>query len=175
MRAVTGLLDVQPFAGALEAVERILNREPEPDEALRQVVAALHDRVEHYTWVGLYFVDEGGLALGPWKGDAGRPEHTRLPLAAGAIGRAVDERHTVVVLDDPGIGDGDPLLPSLRAEIDVPVLYDGRPVAVIGISSSRLTPFGRADEACLERVARLVSAHCLVGWDTDGIPWSEVS
>ena len=39
----------------------------------------------------------------------------------------------------------------------------------------RSVALGGADEACLERVARLVSAHCLVGWDTDGVPWSEVS
>jgi hypothetical protein len=27
----------------------------------------------------------------------------------------------------------------------------------------------------LRRVAVLVSAHCLVGWDTGGVPWSEVT
>ena len=28
-----------------------------------------------------------------------------------------------------------------------------------------------ADRPFLERVAQLVSGHCLVGWDTGGEPW----
>lgn len=34
--------------------------------------------------------------------------------------------------------------------------------------------FDDADRAFLERVARLVSAHCLVGWDTGGDLWREL-
>jgi hypothetical protein len=31
------------------------------------------------------------------------------------------------------------------------------------------------ERAFLERVALLISPYCLVGWDTGGVPWSEVS
>jgi hypothetical protein len=51
----------------------------------------------------------------------------------------------------------------------VPVAYDGRRVAELQVEP------GVADDqdgrAFLERVAVLVSAHCLVGWDTGGDPW----
>ncbi len=167
-------LAAQPWAGALEAVDRILNREAEPDEALRQVVAVLHERIPHYTWVGLYFVDGGELVLGPWRGDAGCPEHTRLPLAEGAIGRAISTRATQVVPEVESDASSPPCFAWTRAEIDVPVVYDGAPVAVIGIDSDRPDPFAADDRAFLERVATLVSAHCLVGWDTGGVPWDEV-
>ena len=30
------------------------------------------------------------------------------------------------------------------------------------------------EQAFLERIALLISPHCLVGWDTGGVPWSEV-
>jgi hypothetical protein len=30
------------------------------------------------------------------------------------------------------------------------------------------------EQAFLERVALLISPHCLVGWDTGGVPWSEL-
>jgi putative methionine-R-sulfoxide reductase with GAF domain len=119
----------QPHAGALEAVERILNRESEADEVLRQTVAVLHDRIEGYSWVGLYFVEDGGMVLGPSEGAEG----------------------------------GEPTL-------EVPVVYDGIHVATLAVVTEGAPV--EHDRPFLERVAVLVSAHCLVGWDTGGMPWA---
>ena len=33
---------------------------------------------------------------------------------------------------------------------------------------------GEEESAFLERVALLISPHCLVGWDTGGVPWSQL-
>jgi GAF domain-containing protein len=166
-------VDVQPFAGALEAVDRILNREPEADEVLRQTVAVLHERIEHYTWVGLYFVEEGELVLGPWAG-SGAPERARLPLGEGLAARAATEQRTEVAGDVSAIAGYAASFPWTRSEIDVPVVFEGRTVGVIGIDSAQADAFGPDDRRFLERVALLVSVHCLVGWDTGGVPWSEV-
>jgi putative methionine-R-sulfoxide reductase with GAF domain len=127
-------VSVQPYAGALEAVDRILNREPEADEALRQTVAVVENRIAHYVWVGILFAEQGTLVLGPAVG-----EH------------------------DAG-----------TATIDVPVVYDGQQVALLQVAT---TEPGNDDgeRAFLERVALLVSAHCLVGWDTGGEPWPDAS
>jgi putative methionine-R-sulfoxide reductase with GAF domain len=57
---------VSAYDGALEAIDRILNRGGDADEALREVVAVLHDR---YAWVGISFVEEGELVLGPARGE----------------------------------------------------------------------------------------------------------
>jgi GAF domain-containing protein len=59
--------------GALEAIDRILNRGGDADEVLRQVVSALHERAG-YAWAGIYFVEGDGLQLGP---SAGEPDETR--------------------------------------------------------------------------------------------------
>jgi hypothetical protein len=51
-------------SGALEAVERILNRGGEPDDVLRQVLAALHERTG--AWVAIAFDSEvRASAAGP--------------------------------------------------------------------------------------------------------------
>ena len=55
------------YGGALEAIDRILNRGGDADEVLRQVVAVLH-AIDEYSWVGISFVEEGELVLGPAKG-----------------------------------------------------------------------------------------------------------
>jgi hypothetical protein len=123
---------VQPFAGALEAIHRILNREPEADEVLRQAVAAVHDRIDHYAWVGLFLVEGEELRLGPRRGEA---------AAAG---------------------------PALEAA----VVYEGRRIGALRVIATSRP--GDEDRAFLDRVALLLSGQCLVGWDTGGVPWSEV-
>ena len=65
------------YSGALETIDRILNRGGDADEVLRQVVAVLHDT---YSWVGISFVEAGELVLGPARG--GRTaEPTTFPIS----------------------------------------------------------------------------------------------
>ncbi len=63
-------------SGALEAVERILNRGGDADAVLLQVVEALHQRAA--AWVGIAFVDHAGhLELGPSAGGPAPDDHQR--------------------------------------------------------------------------------------------------
>ena len=62
--------------------------------------------------------------------------------------------------------------PSTRSEIVVPIAYEGRVVGEIDIDSDRPAAFASEDRTFLERVALLISPHCLVGWDTRGEAWS---
>ncbi len=114
------------YSGALEAIDRILNRGGDADEVLRQVVGALHD-IDDYSWVGISFVEEGELALGPVQG-----ERTAEPTT-------------------------------------IPISYENNVVAELGVVADEL---GADDRGFLERVALLISPHCLVGWDTGGESWS---
>ena len=111
-------------AGALATVTRILERDGDPDDALREVVSTL---VDHgCAWAGILFADDRELVLGP---EAGTPA------------------------------------PGARTHTEV--LYEGGRVA-------ELVTDGCDDLELLERVAELISAHCLVGWDTGGVPWEGV-
>jgi L-methionine (R)-S-oxide reductase len=157
--------------GALEAVDRIINRGGDVDDVLRAVVAVLHDRFEHYSWVGIYLLEGQELVLGPWKGPEAT-EHVRIPVGRGICGAAAASGRTEVV-DDV---DSDPrylaCFASTRAEIVVPIVYEGRVVGEIDIDSDRRAAFDEHDHQFLERVALLISPHCLVGWDTGGVPWN---
>jgi hypothetical protein len=109
--------------GALDAIDRILNRGGDADDVLRDVVRALHHR-GGYAGVALRFVEGESLVDGPTAGELEGPV----------------ER--------------------------VPVTYDGARVAEIDVAGA-----SQEDRAFLDRVATLVSAHCLVGWDTGGAAW----
>ena len=117
------------YRGALEAVERILNRGGDADDVLRAVVAAIQERVPHFTWVGIAFMEEG---------------------------RSCSGRR-------PASGDGE----ELRAL----VTFEGAPVAELVVQRTEAAD----DQPFLDRVATLVSPYCLVGWDTQGVPWADVS
>ena len=158
------------YAAALEAVETLVARESEADEVLRQAVDLLHDRFDHYSWVGIYFVEEGDLVLGPWQGPQGT-DHVRIPIGQGVCGAAAASGQTEVVDDVNADERYLSCFPSTRSEIVVPIAYEGQVVGEIDIDSDTPAAFGAEDRAFLERVAALISPHSLVGWDTGGVPW----
>ena len=130
----------------------------EIDEAadLQAVVDLLHDRVEHYSWVGIYLVEGDDLVLGPWKGPQAT-EHVRIPVGQGVCGAAAASGETEVV-DDVN---ADPrylaCFPSTRSEIVVPIVDDSRVVGEIDIDSDQPAAFGDADRELLERIAGLIA------------------
>jgi L-methionine (R)-S-oxide reductase len=158
------------YRGALEALERILNREAESDEIVRQTVDLLLDRFDHYSWVGIYFVEGDELSLGPWRGPQAT-EHVRIPIGQGVCGAAVANGRTEIVDDVNADSRYLACFPQTRSEIVVPIRYRDMIVAEIDVDSDSPAAFGDADRAFLERVALLISPHCLVGWDTGGESW----
>ena len=56
--------------------------------------------------------------------------------------------------------------PDESQRTTTPVRWQGEPVAELAVDGA-----APGDTAFLERVAVLVSGHCLVGWDTGGEAW----
>jgi len=162
--------NVDTYRSALEAVDRIVNREAEADDVLRRVVDVLHDSFDHYSWVGIYLLEGDDLVLGPWKGPQAT-EHVRIPIGQGICGAAAASGRTEVVDDVNADARYLACFPSTRSEIVVPISYEKRVVGEIDIDSDEASAFAEADRAFLERVALLISPYCLVGWDTGGVPW----
>jgi putative methionine-R-sulfoxide reductase with GAF domain len=161
---------VSDYAAALETVEAVVHEQTEADEVLRQAVDILHERFDHYSWVGIYFVEEGDLVLGPWRGPQAT-EHVRIPIGQGVCGAAAASGRTEVVDDVNADERYLACFPSTRSEIVVPIVYEGQVVGEIDIDSDTPAAFGDEDRTFLERVAALISPHSLVGWDTGGVPW----
>ncbi|MBD0318430.1 MAG: GAF domain-containing protein [Thermoleophilia bacterium] len=155
----------------LEAIDRIVNREREADEVLRRTVEVLHDRLPHYSWVGIYLVEGDELVLGPWKGPQAT-EHVRIAIGQGICGAAAASGRTEVVADVSGDDRYLACFASTRSEIVVPIAYEGRVVGEIDVDSDTPSAFGPADRELLERVALLVSPHALVAWDRPSA-WAE--
>ena len=146
-------------AGALEAIDRIVNR---GGNVLQEAVDVLHDRFDDYSWVGIYLVEGDDLVLGPWKGPEAT-EHVRIPVGQGICGAAAATGRAEVVDDVTADSRYLACFPSTRSEIVVPIAHQGRVVGEIDIDSDRPAAFGDDDRAFLERVAQLISPQCSVG------------
>jgi hypothetical protein len=70
---------VSAYNGALEAVDRILDRGGDADDVLRQVVAVLQG-IGDFSWIGISFIEEGELVLGPAQGER-TSEPTTIPIS----------------------------------------------------------------------------------------------
>ena len=145
--------------GALEAIDRILNRGTGADGVLQAVVDVLHDRFRHYSWVGIYLIEGDDLVLGPWKGPQAT-EHVRIPVGQGICGAAAATGRTEVVDDVDADERYLACFPLTRSEIVVPIAHEGQVVGEIDIDSDRQAAFDSDDRAFLERVALLISPGC---------------
>ena len=165
---------MSPAAADYEAVaagiEQLAATEEDSDAIVRGAVEAIHDRLDTYSWVGIYFVEGNELVLGPWKGPSAT-DHVRIPIGQGVCGAAAASGVTEIVADVNADHRYLACFPSTRSEIVVPVLYEGSVVAEIDVDSDAPAAFGEADRVFLERVASAISAACLVGWDTGGTDW----
>jgi hypothetical protein len=66
--------------GALEAVERLLNRGGDADDVLRAVVSALRERLPHLERVAIEFTEGDRRAAGPSAGETAHHELRRFPV-----------------------------------------------------------------------------------------------
>jgi hypothetical protein len=57
--------------------------------------------------------------------------------------------------------------PDEETRTHVPVTWQGERIAELAVDGAP-----PQDRELLERVAALTAAHCLVGWDTGGEPWT---
>ena len=141
---------------ALNQLREEIAQAPGPEGAAQRVVDRLHDRFEHYDWVGIYWVDGDDLVLGPWTGPEAT-EHTRIPIGTGICGAAAASGKTEIV-DDV---DADPrylsCFASTRSEIVVPIFAEGRVVGEIDVDGSRTGAFTRDDALFLAEVAALLA------------------
>ena len=142
------------FGPALSEIRTIITEAPR--EAPDRVVELLHDRFPHYDWVGIYWVEDRELVLGPWKGPAAT-EHTRIPIGKGVCGAAAASGRTEIVPDvskDPRYL---ACFASTKSEIVVPIRAGTRVIGEIDIDGKELNAFGPSDRAFLETVAALLA------------------
>lgn len=124
---------------------------------LLQICELLEANVPYYNWVGFYFKngDKDELKLGPYVGEP--TDHTIIPFGKGICGQVAVSNQNFVV---PDITEQDNYIAcsiTVKAEIVVPILVNGKNIGQIDIDSNTVNPFTEADERFLEFVCAKIA------------------
>lgn len=123
--------------------------------ALEGVVGLLSSNYKHFTWTGIYILNDGELKLGPYRGDPS--PHLTIPIGQGICGAAVRERKTIIVPDVSSDSRYLVCSASTKSEIVVPIIKGEKIVGEIDIDSDNPDAFAEHDRKILEMIADKLS------------------
>lgn len=123
---------------------------------ISNITSAVKNSFESFLWTGFYFTDpekESELVLGPFQGNVAC---TRIPFGKGVCGTAALKKESLIVgnVDEfPGHIVCDP---DSKSEIVIPVIKDGKTVAVLDIDSDMPDNFDDTDKYYLEKLTESI-------------------
>ena len=138
-----------------EAVNAITTDEPDAIANMANVAALLWQFLPDLNWAGFYrTVGEDELVLGPFQGKAAC---IRIPFGRGVCGAAAASGETQLVEDVHAFPGHIACDAASRSELVVPVLREGRVVAVIDLDSPSAARFDSDDARGIEAIAVLIA------------------
>ena len=116
-------------------------------------VAAMIHHTFGFWWTGFYRVVGEELVLGPFQGPLAC---SRIAYGRGVCGTAWKEARTQVVPDVELFPGHIACSSASKSEVVVPLIKDGKVVAVLDIDSEHLATFDETDKLWLERIMELL-------------------
>lgn len=134
----------------------LLDGEDDAVAAMATVACELHHAFEAFHWTGFYRARPGAdlLVVGPYQGGHGC---LRIPFGQGVCGAAAAERVTQLVPDVHAFPGHIACSSTTNSEIVVPVLHEGRCVAVLDVDSDHPAAFDALDQRRLEAICRRIA------------------
>lgn len=140
-------------ADLLSAADSITRDESDAIANMANVAALIWQFLPDINWAGFYRMVGDELVLGPFQGKAAC---IRIPIGRGVCGTAAATRETQLVADVHAFPGHIACDAASASEVVVPVLHDGRLIAVLDLDSPRPARFDEADARALEAlVARI--------------------
>lgn len=125
---------------------------------MANVAAVVHEEMGFW-WTGFYIVRNsdkdgvGELVLGPFQGPVAC---TRIRKGRGVCGTAWEKGETIVVEDVEKFPGHIACSSESKSEIVVPLIKEGRVIAVFDIDSEMLATFDGVDKEWLEKIAAIM-------------------
>jgi len=117
-------------------------------------MAAALKQTFNFFWVGFYTVKNDMLVLSPFQGPIAC---TRIKYGKGVCGTAWKEGHTLIVPDVDQFPGHISCNSASKSEIVIPVIKDGKIIAVLDIDSDTLNTFDETDALFLEKMCSLLT------------------
>lgn len=147
------------YAQLLDAARAITDGEPDGVANMANVASLLGEFIPDCNWAGFYRVgsDKNGtdeLVLGPF---VGRPACIRIPFGVGVCGAAAKSGESQLVEDVHAFPGHIACDAASQSEVVVPIIRDGKVIAVIDLDSPSPGRFTAEDLAGIEALAELVA------------------
>jgi GAF domain-containing protein len=119
---------------------------------LSNIIAALKYGMNFF-WVGVYFVKDDKLVLGPFQGPVAC---TRIAYGKGVCGACWKESKTIIVGNVDKFPGHIACSSESKSEIVLPIIKDDKVALVLDIDSDRLNTFDSIDQYFLEEITHLI-------------------
>lgn len=151
---VSGTTRAERYASLLPQIKAIVEGEKDFIANVSNIMAALKYGMNFF-WIGIYFVKDSELVLGPFQGPVAC---TRIGLGKGVCGTAWKEEKTIIVEDVERFAEHIACNSESKSEIVVPCFRHGKVFAVIDVDSDKLNDFDQTDQKYLEEIATLIAS-----------------
>lgn len=137
-----------------QALEALMAGEPDPIANMANAAALIWETLPDLNWAGFYRNVGGELVLGPFQG---RPACIRIPFGKGVCGAAAASLEVQRVEDVHAFDGHIPCDAASESEIVVPIVKDGKLLAVLDLDSPKKARFTPEDEAGCIRLGALLA------------------
>jgi GAF domain-containing protein len=142
------------YRDLLSAIDAITADEPDAVANMANVASLLWEYLPDLNWAGFYRSIGDELVLGPFQG---KVACIRIPFGTGVCGAAAATGATQLVEDVHAFPGHIACDVASRSELVVPVIADGRVVAVIDLDSPNPARFDARDATGIEAIARVLT------------------
>lgn len=138
------------------ALDALTADEPDPIANMANAAALIWEYLPALNWAGFYRLVEEELVLGPFQG---KVACIRIALGRGVCGTAASTLQTQLVSDVHAFPGHIPCDSASASELVVPIVRDGRLIAVLDLDSPQRARFDVDDAAGCESLGRLLASR----------------
>lgn len=142
------------YAEMGQAMEALVAGEPDQVANMANVAALIWATLPDLNWAGFYRNVDDELVLGPFQG---RTACIRIPFGKGVCGAAAKTMQTQRVADVHTFPGHIACDAASRSELVVPIVKNGRLVAVLDLDSPEPDRFDEEDQAGCEALCRVLA------------------
>jgi len=142
------------YRDLLSALEGLTAGEPDPIANMANAAALIWETLPDLNWAGFYRNVDGELVLGPFQG---RPACIRIPFGKGVCGAAAETLRVQRVEDVHAFPGHIACDAASASELVVPIVRDGKLIAVLDLDSPTRARFTEEDEAGCVAIGSVMS------------------
>lgn len=136
------------------ALEGLVAGETDPIANMANAAALIFETLPDLNWAGFYRNVGDELVLGPFQG---RPACIRIAFGSGVCGVAAQNREVLRVEDVNAFPGHIACDSASNSELVVPIIRDGKLVAVLDLDSPKKKRFGETDEVGCVKLAAILA------------------